>query len=365
MSKPQLLWDIGTAYDLFASLHVLQNPDRFGLRGSWAAGVRSRLPHPERKVLEQVDLVFWMPVNWIYCLQGPKDAATALQALEKIPPERRLLELALQPSTSPEMRTLVDEVYQSGHWTKSHLEQIKAEQKTRHRPARQGASEAVLDVWAQAAEIGEKYLLALEVYHEVFFAEEERRILPALEKSLERACRLSMTMDVELLIEELSQGVRFDPPLFQPEADVVLVPAYWTTPLVIYERLAEGGWVFVFGGRPVDASLVPGEMVPDTMLQALKALADPTRLRILRYLGEQPMTPSQLARRLRLRAPTVVHHLSELRLAGLVHLTVEAPEKKSERRYAVRLEAVNQLFETLRVFLAQEDYERYEEFLQN
>jgi DNA-binding transcriptional ArsR family regulator len=77
------------------------------------------------------------------------------------------------------------------------------------------------------------------------------------------------------------------------------------------------------------------------------------------------MTPSQLARRLRLRAPTVVHHLSELRLAGLVHLTVDAPEKKSERRYAARLEAVDQLYETLGTFLTQEDYERSGELLKN
>lgn len=365
MKKAKLLWDIGTAYDFFGSLHVLQNPDRFGLRGSWAAGVRSRLPHLERSVLEQVDLVFWMPSHWIYDLPGPKDALTALRELEKMPPAQRLLDLGLPPSATGEMRELVNDVVESGQWSKKHLDQLKNTYKTRHRPSRQGAGETVLDVWAQAAEVGEKYLQALHVYFEVFFAEEEQRILPALEKSLDRARRLSMTLDVEALIEELSLGVRFVPPLFQPDADLVLAPAYWTTPLVIYDRLVDGGWIFLFGGRPVEASLVPGELVPDTMLQGLKALADPTRLRILRYLEEQPMTPSQLARHLRLRAPTVVHHLSELRLAGLVYLTVDAPEKKSERRYAARLEAVNQLYETLRAFLTQEDIERAEELLKN
>ena len=40
--SPQLTWDIGTAYDFFMSLEVLHHPDDYGLRASWAAGVRSR-----------------------------------------------------------------------------------------------------------------------------------------------------------------------------------------------------------------------------------------------------------------------------------------------------------------------------------
>ena len=39
-----LIWQTGTAYDLFASLQVLHRPQEFGLRRAWAAGVRARLP---------------------------------------------------------------------------------------------------------------------------------------------------------------------------------------------------------------------------------------------------------------------------------------------------------------------------------
>lgn len=42
--RTKLYWDFGTAYDLFLSLHVLHEPDIFGLKASWAAGVRSRIP---------------------------------------------------------------------------------------------------------------------------------------------------------------------------------------------------------------------------------------------------------------------------------------------------------------------------------
>jgi hypothetical protein len=40
--SPLITWDSGTAYDLFVSLRVLHEPDKFDLRASWAAGVRSR-----------------------------------------------------------------------------------------------------------------------------------------------------------------------------------------------------------------------------------------------------------------------------------------------------------------------------------
>ena len=49
---PTFTWNIGTAYDLLISLHVLHQPDRFGLRPAWAAGVRNRLQPDERRFLQ-------------------------------------------------------------------------------------------------------------------------------------------------------------------------------------------------------------------------------------------------------------------------------------------------------------------------
>ena len=104
----------------------------------------------------------------------------------------------------------------------------------------------------------------------------------------------------------------------------------------------------MFGARPTDVSLVPGELVPDDLPRILKALGDPTRLRILHYLSDEPQTPSSLARKLRLRAPTVVHHLHVLRLSRLVRLTMEEGGK---RRYAARPEAIDQVSADLKRFI--------------
>jgi DNA-binding transcriptional ArsR family regulator len=83
----------------------------------------------------------------------------------------------------------------------------------------------------------------------------------------------------------------------------------------------------------------------------LKALADPTRLKILRYLSEEPLAPAELARRLRLRPPTVIHHLEALRLAGLVRLNLEIP---GERKYAARIEALDDACINIKDFLQAE-----------
>ena len=88
--SPTISWDFGTAYEFFISLHVLHQPDTFGLRPSWAAGVRSRIPAAERKLMEDVIPVFAMPIKWVSELPEPKDAITALWALKQIPPAERM-----------------------------------------------------------------------------------------------------------------------------------------------------------------------------------------------------------------------------------------------------------------------------------
>lgn len=56
------------------------------------------------------------------------------------------------------------------------------------------------------------------------------------------------------------------------------------------------------------------------MLQIFKVLADETRLRILGMVSEQPCSVEELATRLQLKEPTVSHHLTRLKQAGLVSM---------------------------------------------
>lgn len=347
---PRINWDWGTAYDLFASLHVLLHPDRFGLRGAWAAGVRSRLNAPHRTILEEAKEFLFPPVAWLYSLPSPKDAATALWALGQIPAAERLPALALNPDYSQEYNDTLKSVTARGSWNDQDLEQLHAVYQQKGHSIHPKELANILDWWTRPGEFGERYLEALQAYQAVFFSEEERRIRPYLQASVTQAQEAAQTLTFGKLVEHLSQGLEIAE--MAECVEVVFAPSYWTSPLVIYAHLDAKRMLMLYGSRPVDAALVPGEVIPDTMLRALKALADPTRLRVLRYLAVEPLTPSQLSTRLRLRAPTMIHHLNTLRLAGLVHLSLD---RQGEKRYAARTERVEEVYSLLQKFLSKED----------
>ena len=187
---------------------------------------------------------------------------------------------------------------------------------------------------------------ALQSYYQEFFAEEECGRGQGLRGASDQAQELAQEKDLTELIDILSQGVKI---FIDPDVtELVFAPSYWITPLILYTPITPQQMMFVYGARPSDASLVPGEVVPDALLRGLKALAEPTRLKIIRYLSQEPLSPAQLSRRLRLRPPTVIHHLEVLRLAGLVRLNLEIP---GERKYAARREGLGDTFNNITEFL--------------
>jgi DNA-binding transcriptional ArsR family regulator len=351
--QPRLLWDIGTAYDFFVSLKVLHEPSAFGLRAAWAAGMRSRLPAEARETLEQLHQLKFaiLPFHWVHKLPAPKDSQAVLRALAELAPEDRLPEFGKDPEMPLEVAAVLSEVEANEAWDDEQVGDILGAFKDKPEdecPKRESV-ELMLEWWSRRGEFGERLLSALRAYHEVFFAEEENRIRPALQLALEQAQLRATQISVLDLLEELSQGVRLEEGFETPE--LVLAPSYWGTPLIIYGRATKDRTIILFGARPREASLVPGEVVPDALLRTLKALSDPTRLRILRYISEEPLTPSQLSNRLRLRSSTVVHHLDLLRLATLVQFSIAG--HGVERRYSARPEVIAAIFANLEAFLGQ------------
>jgi DNA-binding transcriptional ArsR family regulator len=361
MSKPiatQLIWDFGTAYELFISLHVLLNPDNFGIRASWAAGVRSRIPAAERKLLEDVCPLIGVPLSWLHNLPAPKDAISALWALKQIPPAERMIKLLRldEPCVTEEEGSeeavkhkqfgeSLLRIAHSGEWKSEDADFFMKMWGKKSHAVKREAVERVLDRWSRPEELGESFLPALQSYYQAFFEEDEKRVAPILKAGLERAQSLSSTMTPDELFMELSQGVQMGEEF--RAARLIIAPAFWTTPLILFEKLDDDTMLLLFGARPPEMSIIPGESLPDGLVRALKALADPTRLKILFYLSHENLTPSELARRLHLRAPTVTHHLSELRLASLVHLKLEHDEK----RYAIRAQTLEATFGSLATFL--------------
>lgn len=353
---PRLIWDIGTAYDLFICLRVLHDPKAFGVRGSWAAGVRARLPTAQREVLEQAQSAFLSTaLNWVHRLPPPKDGATALYHLGRVAPGERVATLGLSPQVPQDVVALLQRVASQGAWDEADAKLVRERAHALHESdlSKPKAVARLLDTWAHAAEFGERYLAALNTFYEAFFVEEEQRIRPALEAALERGRELAEELPLPELYEQLSQGLRF---VETPDVEeLVLVPSFWSTPLVLFDLVTPQRAIWTFGAKPPDAALVPGEVVPDALLGSLKALSDPSRLRILHYVAQEPATAAELSRKLRLRIPTVTHHLRILRLAGLVQLTVEVVEGQERDVYGARFEALDGAFAGLNAFLGRED----------
>ncbi len=357
-TKPQFVWDISTAYDFLTSLDVLHDPRRFGLRGNWAAGVRSRIPTEQREFLQKTNSKHHLwSLPWLISLPHPKDSTVVLERLENIAPELRL-KVMTDCYMPQNVRDILYPVAAKGSWDaqdkkelyKLYKEMYRQETKKKRVPESEVTNS--LDLWADVGAFGEKWLDALKIYYEVFFHEEEARILSVLQESAAQAQEKTDELSLDELLHDLSQGLRFDYESAESMKELIMVPSFWTTPLTYFGPNGKDKerWVFMYGARPDSVSLVPGEMVPELLHNTLKAMADPTRLRILRYLSEEPLTPAELARRLRLRPPTVIHHLDALRLARLVHVTLSY----QGRRYEARREAIALTCEQLNLFLDRE-----------
>lgn len=346
-----IFWDEGTAYDLFCSLRVLHEPMHYGLRPSWAAGVRSRIPVEHRKILEQVHRFLFVPKNWIFNLSIEnqvylKDGDMVLWSLGQIQPKDRLIRLIESSGTPKEVVDILREISAKKNCLPTDIELLRGAYPPEKNKPRSKTIQAVTELLSRAEDSGERYLAALKAYQRVFFSEEEKRIKPSLQKTSAEAKMMAANLSLDDLIDSLSRGVRI---AIEPEIKrLIFVPSYWISPLVSFDRVSKDSAFFIFGARPADVSLVPGDIVPESLLRSFKALGDPTRLRILKYLSQENITPAEIARRLRLRASTVTHHLNVLRLAGLVNLTLE---RGNERYYASRKESIKEMLLALDYFL--------------
>lgn len=353
-TDPKITWDIGTAYDFFISLYILHFPDDYGLRPAWASGMRQRLPSGDREVLETFHehLTVTVPLHWVHSLPDPKDSKTMLKAAQALAPVDRICALIGLDEEEPDAQEIIRNVITSGEWDDDDVKEINTIYKEKYGESK-GAKKLKVksEHWAKAVEMSDDLLRALQTYYDVFFADEEQRIKPALERGLAQAQERSGALPVQELLEELSQGVRYPEDSFQGHDELIFAPSFWGSPFLFYTHRQP--LIFLFGARPENESLVPGELVPDNLLTSINALSDPTRLRILRYLSSETLTPTQLATRLRLRTPTVLYHIKALRSAGLVY--VIPGSSKKQMRYQTRIEQLNLACDLLKDFVDEQE----------
>jgi len=344
--QTKLDWDIGTAYDLFISLKALHDPDTFGIRASWVAGVRSRLPADHRQTLDLAVGQINTPLSFIYSLPAPKNAASVVEKLKTLPVSRVVEAISLSSTTQPAYSEILLNTQAKKKWTTAERQVLLENVHLVDQHAQSVHLEGLHQIWSDRETFGSNLIRALESYIDNFFAEEEQRILPVLKQGLSHAQMRAGSQPLPVLLEELSSGVRIDK--LNTYSRVVLAPSFWGSPYMILDRLNPDTLMIVFGARPDSMAIIPGDIVPDALLRSLKALSDSTRLRILRYLAKSPRTATQLSRALRLRPPTVLHHLNQLRMAGMVQIIIN---DEGERQFSPRYEGFDNTIDLLQHFV--------------
>ena len=343
----KLHWDLGSAYDLFICLRILHNPEHYGLRASWAAGVRSRLSLEQRQTLEtSVKMWYANPIAYVFSLPTPKNSETLLAALRALPPSRLLETLSLRYTTPEPLKEILLSTTSKRHWTEAEYGKIIEVFHSQQRDPQPTFLEEVYQTWANREKFGEDYLSALQAFVDNFFAEEEQRITPILHQGLSHAQMRAGSLPLPALLEEITHGVRYGD--LGRISNLYLAPSFWGAPFLFYQSLDASSVLMLYGFRPDSMALIPGEVISETLLNGLSALSDSTRLRILRYLAQSPQTAAQLSRALRLRPPTVAHHLNQLRMAGLIQVIL-TPE--GDRQYATRFNGLESIQDSLSRFI--------------
>ncbi|HKZ44799.1 MAG TPA: metalloregulator ArsR/SmtB family transcription factor [Anaerolineales bacterium] len=340
----QITWKTGTGFDLFVSLAVLHKPATFGLRPLWAAGVRQRLSPAHQVFLEKLQSFTQFPLGWLAELPGSSDAADILEAVSSIQESERFRYLTLNRQIDPLAKECLEKISTRGTWQKSDLDVLQNYYRVRDISLKHETLLSLVELWADPVGSGRQLLSSLMDYFQVFFIEEEARIRSAQADAVARGRDLASKMGIDALIEKLSQGIRFDP--MDRFSRITLIPSFWSFPFIYFEYLNDQ-IIILYGARTENDSLVPGATPPPQLVATLKAIADPTRLRIMHILAEQPRSSSEIARELRLRLPTVVHHLTLLRLAGLIQITVG----QNDKRYTTRLETLGGIQRSLEGFI--------------
>jgi DNA-binding transcriptional ArsR family regulator len=176
------------------------------------------------------------------------------------------------------------------------------------------------------------------------FGEIEERVGVILARDYEARAGDRLTLDPADLVETTTGGIRLLP---EPGVRrVILAPSYFSRP---YNFLLAGDdWRF-FGYPVADSALDSSDALapPLAVLRLHRALGDGTRLRILKLLAGGDLYLTEIAQQLELSKPTIKHHLTQLRAAGLLTIV----ESGSVVYYSLRRERLDDAAADIRSFL--------------
>lgn len=333
-------------YDFVVSLRVLMNPRTYKHARHWAAGQRELLDGDLLDLaafyFEGFDTALGFGATRIIAkLEDGAGPADLISAIRTTPAEQLALYMLDTGETSED---------RLAGYASCLAGDITPAAATRGLPA--GWDKRCRRVLTDPEQARADLVSLLEGHQEHVFGQYVPVVEELLDAATQRARALQEYLPASGVIETLAGGYTFADDLRLNR--VVLAPSVFVHPFMSTRVDEESGEAMVVYGIPSD---VLAEHAPvsaqDDILAVLKALADPNRLTILRLLAEQPRYTTEVVDALRLGQPTVHHHMTLLRTAGLVR----QERSRHGMRYSVRPETAKGLVRTLQTWLLPEDSE--------
>jgi len=182
--------------------------------------------------------------------------------------------------------------------------------------------------------IQRSYALLLKLWYEHYFHQIEGQIMPLITEDGEEKIGLLDKMEPEALIEYASGGLVVSP--MPGLHTVILFPTVHNRPINTY-CFYDGVLLIQY---PVDVPEEGEEDPPNMLLRLTRALSDPERLRMLRYIGGEPRSLQEMAHDLLQPQETLMHHLMMLRVAGLLRIHLG---REDIDRFSLRQDGVSEL----------------------
>lgn len=180
-------------------------------------------------------------------------------------------------------------------------------------------------------EIPSGFLTIVDVikeWYKQYFQRIDQQIITDLAKDAETHRKAIPTENKLDFIEELTNGFRLEG--FEEFTKIILIPHYHGRPINVF-----GHWDNVYMiWYPSSQALKDVEEPSPMLQQALKALNDKNRLKMLRYIGEETRSFGDLHKYSGLAKSTAHYHVVTLRASGLirVHMSPNSSEKFSLRQ---------------------------------
>jgi DNA-binding transcriptional ArsR family regulator len=305
------------------SLHVLIAPQRHALLHDWIRRMRSLPPSLRRRIDAFAFLYRWHPPDLL--LAGALDEHRAFEsevvALTAHPRELLLEELA---------RPLFDHGGRHGVGT---YDDPAVRATLRKRAAANGTASVLLAdlLLADPGEFAQQFVRMLQDYWEEAFEAEFRRVEPQLRESVAESKRLLATSGIWSVLGRLPPHCRAERSSRELHVDL---PHEHTVDVSAARPLVLNPSVFVWPDLRVNcddpwplalvyatqqqAREAKPRTPPPELLHALRAVADDTRLRVLRLIAERPRTTQELAPLVGLSLPGLSKTLRRLTDAGLI-----------------------------------------------